>query len=96
MENKSLRHYPATVIFTAVSDKFTIPETEQREKSSMQGTKGRSMEMRAGKDEVLSATLTLPHPHRVCAQSPVMGWPSCLITVSSLTVSLTSTCVHAG
>lgn len=63
MENKSLRHYPATVIFTAVFDKFIIPQTEQRGESSTQGTKGGSMERRDGKDEVLPAALTLPLTH---------------------------------
>lgn len=60
MENKSLRHYPATVIFTAVSDKFIIPETEHSEESSTQGTKRGSMVRRDGEGEALLATLTLP------------------------------------
>lgn len=60
MENKSLRHYPATVIFTAVSDKFIIPETEHGEESSTQGTKRGSMVRRDGEGEAPSAALTLP------------------------------------
>lgn len=94
MENKSLHHYPATVIFTAVSDKFIIPETEHGEESSTQGTKRGSLVRRAGEGE--AHTSSPSHTRRARAHAPALAWPSRLITVSSLTVSLTSTYVHTS